>query len=347
LFNARPILRGPIQVGNGRTSCGATARRGRPLGGGTGYTETIRPTGSPISHLDELIEALAGARSGDTIYVAGDAVIECTERIHVEELVLELPGGVTLASDRGIDDAPGGLIRSDSFTTRPLIRTTGAAARLTGIRLQGPNPRRCLEHHSRAFREGHGGHDYYYRFPTSIGIDAAHPRLRVDNCELAGWSHSAVHLIRGSGHVVQHNFIHHNQYQGLGYGVCHDVAESLIEGNLFDANRHSIAGTGRGGSGYEARHNVELGRTLSHCFDMHGGRDRKDGTDVAGGWMHVHHNTFRAAGRCAIVIRGTPEDKAVVERNWFRHKTERGAIRCEDRVIVHNNAWGRTDPVIA
>ena len=88
--------------------------------------------------------------------------------------MLELPGGVTLASDRGIDDAPGGLIRSDSFTTRPLIRTTGAAARLTGIRLQGPNPRRCLEHHSRAFREGHGGHDYYYRFPTSIGIDAAH-----------------------------------------------------------------------------------------------------------------------------------------------------------------------------
>ena len=88
LFNARPILRGPILVGNVRTSCGATARRGRPLGGGTGYTETIRPTGSPISHLDELIEALAGARSGDTIYVAGDAVIECTERIHVEELML-------------------------------------------------------------------------------------------------------------------------------------------------------------------------------------------------------------------------------------------------------------------
>jgi hypothetical protein len=77
---------------------------------------------------------------------------------------------------------------------------------------------------------------------------------------------------------------------------------------------------------------------------MHGGRDRKDGTDVAGGWMHVHHNTFRAKGRCAIVIRGTPEDKALVERNWFRHKTERGAIRCEDRVTVRHNAWGLTDP---
>jgi hypothetical protein len=227
-----------------------------------------------------------------------------------------------------------------------LIRVTGPDARLTGVRLQGPNPRRCIEHHSRAFREGHGGSDYYYRFPTSVGIEARDPRLRVDNCELAGWSHSAVHLIEGDGHLVQHSFLHHNQYQGLGYGVCHNEAESLIEGNLFDANRHSIAGTGRGGSGYEARHNVEMGRSLSHCFDMHGGRDRKDGTDVAGGWMHIHHNTFRAAGRRAIVIRGTPEERAIVERNWFHHRTERGAIRGEDRVVVRGNAWGRPDPEI-
>ena len=98
---------------------------------------------------------------------------------------------------------------------------------------------------------------------------------------------------------MQHCFIHHNQYQGLGYGVCLDEAETLIEGNLFDANRHSIAGTGRSGSGYEARHNVEMGRSLGHCFDMHGGRDRQDGTDVAGGWMHIHHNTFRVPNRRA------------------------------------------------
>ncbi len=92
-----------------------------------------------------------------------------------------------------------------------------------------------------------------------------------------------MHLIGGDGHLVQHC---------LGYGVCLDEAETLIEGNLFDANRHSIAGTGRSGSGYEARNNVEMGRSLSHCFDMHGGRDRNDGTDVAGGWMHVHHNAW-------------------------------------------------------
>ena len=346
MFNARSTLRGPTRVGRGRRACGAGAARGYPLGGGPGYAETVKLSGSPVRHLDELIEALAGARAGDTVYVAGDAVIECTERVYVEELVLELPGGVTLASDRGVKGAPGGLIRSDTFATNPLIRVTGPDARLTGIRLQGPNPRQCLEHHSRSFREGHGGHRYYYRFPTSAGIEARHPRLRVDNCELAGWSLGAVHLVDGDGHRVQHCFIHHNQYQGLGYGVCLDKAETLIEGNLFDANRHSIAGSGRSGSGYEARNNVEMGRSLSHCFDMHGGRDRKDGTDVAGGWMHVHHNTFRVSGQRAVVIRGTPEDQAVIEHNWFHHRTERGAIGCEGRVTVRDNAWGRPDPVL-
>jgi hypothetical protein len=37
---------------------------------------------------------------------------------------------------------------------------------------------------------------------------------------------------------------------------------------------------------------------------MHGGRDRGDGTDIAGDWIHIHHNTF--VGRKTIHIRGTP-----------------------------------------
>ncbi|MBT3344150.1 MAG: right-handed parallel beta-helix repeat-containing protein [Gemmatimonadetes bacterium] len=344
MFNARPTLNGSPRIGTGKKACGAAAQRGRPLGGGAGYTDIARATRPPVTHLDDLLEALSGARSGDTIFIAGDATIECTERVFVEELVLELPGGVTLASDRGVGGSPGGLIRCDAFAARPLIRVTGPDARITGLRLQGPNPRRCLEHHTRSFAEGRG-HDYYYKFPTSTGIQASHPRLRVDNCELAGWSHSAVQLADGDGHLVQHSFIHHNQYNGLGYGVSHSKATSLIEGNLFNSNRHSIAGSGLAGSGYEARNNVELGRTLSHCFDMHGGRDRKDGTNIAGGWMHFHHNTFRAAGRRAIVIRGASEDETLVEHNWFHHRTQKGAIRCEERVTIRNNAWGHSDPV--
>ncbi len=344
MFNARPTLKASPRIGSGSKACGAAAQRGRPLGGGTGYTDVVRATKSPITHLDGLLEALSTAESGDTIFIAGDVTIECTERIYIEELVMELPAGVTLASDRGVKGSPGGLIRSDALATKPLIRATGPDARVTGLRIQGANPRRCLEHHTRSFKEGRG-HDYYYKFPTSIGIQTRQPRLRVDNCELGGWSHSAIQLGEGGGHLVQHCFIHHNQYNGLGYGVSHSAATSLIEGNLFNSNRHSIAGSGQPGSGYEARNNVELGCTLSHCFDMHGGRDRKDGTNVAGGWMHFHHNTFRAAGRAAIVIRGASEDETLVEHNWFRHRSQKGAIRCEERVTIRDNAWGLTDPV--
>jgi hypothetical protein len=121
------------------------------------------------------------------------------------------------------------------------------------------------------------------------------------------------------------------------------VASSLIEQNLFDFNRHSIAGTGRPGCGYEARHNVELGTSLSHCFDMHGGRDRQDGTDVAGTTILIHHNTFRAP-ETPVVIRGVPDDKCDVYENWFpRHETPDKAVRASANTQVRDNAYG-ADP---
>ena len=128
MFNTRLILRGPTQVDSGQRACGAAASPGRSLGGGEGYAETVAFTGSSVTCLDELLEALSAAKSGDIVHIAGDATIECTERVYIEQLVLELPGGVTLASDRGIEGAPGGLIRSDTFATRPLIRVTGPGA---------------------------------------------------------------------------------------------------------------------------------------------------------------------------------------------------------------------------
>ena len=74
MFNARSTLHGPTRTGRGHRACGAAGSRGYPLGGGAGYREVVRPTGSPVRHLDELLEALASARAGDTVYVAGDAV---------------------------------------------------------------------------------------------------------------------------------------------------------------------------------------------------------------------------------------------------------------------------------
>ena len=231
------------------------------------------------------------------------------------------------------------MIFSDTFATHPLVRVTGPNVRITGLRIRGPNPRRHLEHHRRAFREKKG-RSYYYKFPTSEGIHTAHPGLEVDNCELAGWSHAAIYLHAGDRHHIHHNFIHHNQYNGLGYGISHDTASSSIEYNLFDWNRHSIAGTGRPGCNYIARHNVELGESLSHCFDMHGGRDRKDGTAIAGTSIEIYNNTFRAA-QTPVVIRGVPEEICEVHHNWFvQHPSAADAVRTDGKTKVANNAYG-------
>lgn len=77
---------------------------------------------------------------------------------------------------------------------------------------------------------------------------------------------------------------------------------------------------------------------------MHGGRDRKDGTDIAGTRILIHHNTFRAPNT-PITIRGVPEDVCKVYSNWFpRQMNPRDAVRASKNTHVKNNAYG-TFPV--
>ena len=73
---------------------------------------------------------------------------------------------------------------------------------------------------------------------------------------------------------------------------------------------------------------------------MHGGRDRKDGTDIAGTTIEIHHNTFRAT-QTPVVIRGVPEKSCDVHHNWFlRHGNARQAVRASAKTKVHDNVYG-------
>lgn len=317
-----------------------------PLGGGNGYREVITQGDFTVTSVDALLEALAQAKAGQTVFIPGEIELDLTARIYIEELVLEVPGGVTLAGDRGHNGSQGAILTSDALKTPVMIRAAGPDVRITGLRIRGPNPKRYLDHHRRSFGPGGGGHEYYYRFPVSNGITTEYPRLEVDNCEISAFAHAAIDLLQGEGHHIHHNFIHHCQYNGLGYGICHNTASSLIEYNRFDWNRHSIAGTGRPGCGYVARHNVELGVSLSHCFDMHGGRDRNDGTDIAGTTIEIYNNTFRAP-QTPMVIRGVPEEKCEVHHNWFlHHRTPQEAVHAAAKTAVFSNAYGLEPEVI-
>jgi len=324
-----------------------------PIGGGTGYKSIVTDGDYRVSTVDALREVLEKAQPGEVVYVEPDADIDCTPMVFAEGLGLEIPEGVTLASNRGQDGSRGAMIYSDAFATKPLIRTAGSNVRITGLWIRGPDPKRRIDHHRRAFAmkiDGEiRGHSYYYKLPMSDGINATHPGLEVDNCELSGWSHAAVYATNCRDVHVHHNYIHHNQVNGLGYGVSHGQAQSLIEYNLFNYNRHSIAGTGRPPDAYEARHNVEIEHSLSHCFDMHGGRDRKDGTNIAGDWLKIHHNTFWSRMR-AIAIRGVPQETAEIHHNWFyRDKRDGGVINPwptggDTHVNLVDNVYGKENP---
>ena len=67
---------------------------------------------------------------------------------------------------------------------------------------------------------------------------------------------------------------------------------------------------------------------------------RKDGTDIAGTKILIHHNTFRAPNT-PIVIRGVPEEMCKVSNNWFpRHANPQKAVRAYENTVVENNAYG-------
>ncbi len=333
---------------------GAKPDANGPIGGGAGYKKIITKGHYNVKDLDGLLVALKSVKKGEIIFIDGHAEIDFTNLISTEKFQIKLPAGVTLASDRGDKGSEGAFLRSDNFATSPLINVLGPKVRITGLRIIGPDPKPRLEHHKRAHNKERGDHKaqstYYYLLPNSAGIWTDHEALELDNCELSGWSHAAIFLKNGDKHHIHHNYIHHNQRQGLGYGVSHGYGKnisSLIEFNLFNYNRHSIAGTGVSGLSYEASNNIELGESLSHNFDMHGGKDRKDGTDIAGRLIKIHHNTFRNPKVRAIGIRGVPEDKAEIFNNWFAQDKPGKDLMIpwpagkEKKVFLYNNVYGK------
>lgn len=320
---------------------GAQPEPSGPIGGGENYSRVFTGGDFRVENYQDLIDALANAKSGQVIFIPSETEIDLTTYIYMEELALEIPEGVILAGNRGHQGSRGALMISDSLKTPVMISPLGSHVRISGLRIQGPNPKRHMEHHRKAFGPGGQGHEYYYRFPVSRGIVTEYPHLEIDNCEISAFSGSGISLLNGSGHHIHHNFIYKNQYNGLGYGISHSKANSLIESNLFNENRHSIAGTGVPGCGYVARKNIELGISLSHCFDMHGGRDRKDSTDIAGSSIEIYNNSFWAPQK-AVVIRGVPEEKCEIYRNWFlKHIDNDSAIGAiSDKTSAFNNAYG-------
>ncbi len=238
----------------------------------------------------------------DIVFIDGSVTIDLTGENNIV-----IPEGVTLASDRGYNSSSGALLKTDTLSgvyNYPLFKTGGSNVRITGLRLQGAAPDKT-------------SNDY------SDGIRTDYPNLEVDNCEISAFGHAGIYLFVVASSTtyptnayIHHNYFHHIWRSGAGYGVSHGygLAESLVEANHFKYMRHCIAATGDEDNSYEARYNLveEAGN-----FDMHGGADREDGTNIAGDCMYVHHNTVKTLNSYCCGIRGVPETEALIYNNWI------------------------------
>ncbi len=270
------------------------------LGGGEGYPNAVSESEADVvvSTLDELEGALNGASSGDVVYVAGDATIDATAATGTERLTI--PSGVTLASDRGIDGADGGQIKTDVIDWESMLWAEGDV-RVTGVRITGP-----LSEYVE------------YSKPVSSGLTVEGDGVEIDNVEASGFSHAALKL-NASAHV-HHSFVHSNSMDGLGYGImCYGGQDTLVEYNRFDFNRHCVANEGT--AGYEVRFNRFEGEAIAYQVGTH-----RPGATT----LKIHHNTFIPTKHindgvdpsCHVTVRGVPDDVADIHHNWFHNPKE-------------------------
>ncbi|MCE5230205.1 hypothetical protein LLG95_11480 [bacterium] len=288
---------------------------GNPMGGGAGYSRIIQRSQATkvVSTAAELKSALSTAKSGNIIYIDDNSMLDMSP----QSSTVYIPAGVTLASGRGNNGSPGGMLYNYTFTNSttsgspPMLRTNGSGIRITGLRMVGPN-----NSDARTMQTYHG-------------IYSGHSNVEIDNCEFYGFNYAAIEaIVNAPGPYVHHCYFHNNTRPGVGYGYCPGWGNvAIVEGNIFDRHRHSVAGHGTEGQSYEARYNLVLEHSVSHVFDMHGGYDRGDGTDIAGTTIKIHHNTVRNTDQGAVCVRGKPTDGCWINNNRFYRVHDDWCIR--------------------
>lgn len=293
-----------------------TRSQGPSYGGGEDYDDVVEESDADavVETATELEDALAESDDGDIVFVPSDAEINTGSRAYID-----VPEGVTLAGDRGVDGSSGGLIYTDTvrddWPYDPWLFNVHSDARVTGLRIRG-----------KYWDRGQFGPNEHENYVGGIGLVVTDAKgAEVDNCEIYGWGFACVMTSNGSDNTnVHHCDFHDTLRWGTGYGVSVNSGHCEISHCTFNRNRHAIASSGSEGTSYDAHHNVVGTYSMSHVFDVHRpGGDR----------FNVHHNTIRAVNRNnesrpapkvvpGIAVRGVPNDKAWIHHNWFYNPNE-------------------------
>ncbi len=316
---------------------------GSPLGGGAGYGEIVTSGDFTAETAEELQEVLWEASPGQTVFIPSHVQMDLTE------FRITVPAGVTLASDRGAvrEDgsiSPGAMLFTTTRQREAIMLKENA--RFTGITLAGPDTERHMTHLERGLNAaGNKYTDYYYKLPLTRGVSIIGNGAEVDNCEIAGFSEAGIYIGGYIDVTVHHNWIHHNQRNGFGYGVAiYEETYAEIYRNLFNFDRHAIAAGGSANSGYTAHDNAHLGTAIYHIFDAHGGGDRGDGTQIACERVDMFNNVF-LSDKIPYKKRGTPEEYSRFTRNIVIYPEMRYPYRqlYGENFICEDNIWGLSE----
>ena len=284
-----------------------------------------------VNNKNEFLQALKSVKSYGTIYIEGDSEIDLSD-----QKTINVRTGVKIISNRGNKGSLGARLYSNNPRIYPMFEC-GSYVNFIGLRIDGTDENVFFKNvEKKTFKEN------TYGPGVTQGIRTHNDGLVVSNCEFSGWTHSAI-MIKGKNAKITHSYFHHNMRHGLGYGITVDGGHAVIQGNLFDYNRHSIASTGVKNSSYIVEYNIFLENGTSHVVDVHGGRDRKDNTDIAGKSFVVQNNWFRLKEKSggAFVIRGIPTNRAVFSNNTVEiFDKNTASARDVNSYVRQNNAKG-------
>jgi hypothetical protein len=306
-------------------------------------TATVRSRSELVEHLRSDFQGVLNIPSGIQINVTPPFSDDPNDQSLVVNSCVCIKG-----TRAGLDQ--GGLLFDTNNEEGHIVFTVqGHDVRIEGLRFRGP---------SRGNRAGSqpyiSGIDVVVAPALGLGRNVV-----VTGNEFFHWTSAAVGVVgsaEGDAHMtsdqaslisVTRNYIHENSRDGGGYGVNVDYGYALIEGNLFDRNRHAVAAGGGPHSGYLARYNYVLeggytqgGGFWNQHFDVHGVGENGYGGS-AGEYFEIASNTIRGAQgyylvktRPAFMLRGTPAIGAYFNHNVVVHKDLDAAVSLKSTEII-------------
>lgn len=289
------------------------------LGGGDGYEAVVPQSEADytVTTESELSTELGNASSGEVVYVTGDITINNGDH--------DVPDGVTVAGDRGINGSDGPVL---DVSGHPISALTGAGGRITGLQIRGPHPDAV----------GTDIHD-----SAACGVWIPDNASEVDNCEIYGFDNASVFVDGASAEShIHHNEIHDTNTAGLGYGVVtyHGASNPLIEHNYFWMNRHSVAAADDSG-GYKCRHNhfgpspSGGGSAQGHVIDVH---------DPAPGEFYIEDNIVTETDIDSVSTGNT--QLVYITGNWFWTDYDLAfESDTDDYANISDNYFGENQPI--